>query len=224
MCAVVGCYKHHCKGSLISFYHCPIEAKRQHRWIDFVFRQNANGTAWKSGEGDHLCSEHFVSKKNSDSPNSPDYVPSVYPETLAKKSSWAASASSLARFERVQRRSTTNEMERLATKREEESNILFVHWALKTFKNDCESYCKVSAEQPYEAAEQVLVCQPGRLSSIGAKQQSPCIPAEVGKILTTGDVIWILPLQNVKTDVQGDLTAKLQNEVSILKASLLEKP
>ena len=77
------------------------------------------------GEGDRLCSEHFISKKKSNL-NSPDYVPSVYPETLAKKSSCAANASSLACFERAQRHSTTSEMERLATEREEERNILFV--------------------------------------------------------------------------------------------------
>ena len=69
--------------------------------------------------------EHFVSKKKSNLPNSADYVPSVYPETLAKKTSCTANASSLARFEQAQRRSTTSEMERLATEREEESNILF---------------------------------------------------------------------------------------------------
>ena len=53
-------------------------------------------------------------------------MPSIYPETLAKKSSCAADASSLARLERAQWHSTTNEMERLATEREEERNILFV--------------------------------------------------------------------------------------------------
>ena len=188
-CAVVGCYNRHCKGNLISFYRFPTEAERRHRWISFVSRQNADGTPWKPGEGDRLCSEHFVSKKKSDLPNSPDYVPSVYPETLAKKSSCAANASSLARFERAQRRSTTSEMERLATEREEETNILFVQRALKAFKNDHGSYCKASTELPHEAVEQVVVCQPGRLSSSGAEQQSLSIPAEAGKILTTGDVI-----------------------------------
>ena len=72
---------------------------------------------WKPGEGDRLCSEHFISKKKSDIPNSPDYVPSDYPETLAKKSSCAANAISLVCFERAQQRSTTNETERLATER-----------------------------------------------------------------------------------------------------------
>ena len=72
---------------------------------------------WKPGEGDRLCSEQLISKKKSDIPNSPDYVPSDYPESLAKKSSCAANASSLARFERAQQHSTTNEMERLSTER-----------------------------------------------------------------------------------------------------------
>ena len=80
-------------------------------------------------------------------------------------------------------------MERLATEKEEERNIPFIQWALKTFKNDHESYCKASTEQPCKAVEQVVICQPGRLSSSGAEQQSLCIPAETGKILTTGDVI-----------------------------------
>ena len=80
-------------------------------------------------------------------------------------------------------------MERLATEREEESNILFVQRALKAFKNDHGSYCNTSTEQPYEAVEQVVVCQPGKLSSSSAEQQSPSIPAEAGKILTTGDMI-----------------------------------
>ena len=90
------------------------------------------------GEGDCLCSEHFVSKKKSDLPNSPDYVLSVYPDTLAKKSNCTANASSLVRFKQAQRHSTTNEMEQLATEREEERNILFVQRALKAFKNDHE--------------------------------------------------------------------------------------
>ena len=160
----------------------------------------------KPGEGDRLCSEHFVLKKESDLPNSPDYVPSVYPETSAKKSSCAANASSLACFERAQWRSTTSKMERLATEREEEKNILFIQRALKAFKNDHGSYCKASTEQPCEAVEQVVVCQPGRLSSSGVEQQSLCIP------------------KSVKLMSQGDLIAKLQNEISILKASLSEKP
>ena len=66
-------------------------------------------------EKEIVCVMNISSLKKSDLPNSPDYVPSVYPETLVKKSSCAAKASSLAPFERAQRCSTTSEMERLAT-------------------------------------------------------------------------------------------------------------
>ena len=143
----------------------------------------------ETGEGDRLCSEHFISKKKSDLPNNPDYVPSVYPETIVKKSSCVANVSSLACFERAQRRSATNEMERLANEKDEERKFLFVQGALKAFKNDHGCYCKASTEQPCEAVEQVVICQPGRLSSSGVEQQLLCIPAEAGKILTIGVVI-----------------------------------
>ena len=128
MHAVVGCYKHHCKGNLVSFYCFPIEAKRWHRWISFVSRQNTDGMPWKL-ERDRLCSEHFILKKKPDLPNSPDYVPSVYPKTIAKKLCCAANASSLVCFQWAQWCSTTNEMEWLATEREEERNSFFVKWA-----------------------------------------------------------------------------------------------
>ena len=174
---------------MISFYRFPTDAERRNRWIGFVSRQNADGTPWKPGEGDRLCSEHFVAKKKSDLPNNPDYVPSVYPETIAKKSSCVANVSSLARFERAQRRSATNEMKRLANEKDEERNFIFIQRALKAFKHDHGFYCKASTEQPCKAVEQVVICQPGRLSSSDVEQQLLCIPAEAGKILIAGVVI-----------------------------------
>lgn len=93
------CGNHHCKDSLIGFYHFPTDGERRHWWVSFVSRQNADGTPWKAEGGDRICSEHFVSKRKSDMPNSPDDVPSVYPETIAKKSGCATSISSLAHFE-----------------------------------------------------------------------------------------------------------------------------
>ena len=186
-CVVVGCYNRHCKGSLISFYRFPTDSERRHRWICFVSRQNPDGTPWKPVEGDRLCSEHFISKKKSDLPNNPDYVPSVYPETIAKKS--GANVSSLARFERAQRRSATNEIERLTNEKDEERKRLFVQQAIKAFKNDHGAYCKTITEQPCAVVEQIVICQPGRLSSSGVEQQLLCIPAEVGKVITSGVTI-----------------------------------
>ena len=164
-CAVVGCHNHHYQGSLISFYHFPTDAERRHRWISFVSRINPNRTPWKPGEGDRLCSEHFISKKKSDLQNNLDYVPSVYPETIVKKSGCVANVCSLACFERAQRRSATNKMERLTNEKDEERRFLFAQRTLKVCKNDHGSYCKASTEQPCDAVEQVVIFQPGRLSS-----------------------------------------------------------
>ena len=36
-----------------------------------------DGTPWKPGSGDHICSDHFVTGKTSDVPNNPNYVPSI---------------------------------------------------------------------------------------------------------------------------------------------------
>ena len=36
-------------------------------------------------EGNRVCSEHFISKKKSNLPGNPDYVPSVYPEVTVEK-------------------------------------------------------------------------------------------------------------------------------------------
>ena len=139
-------HNHHYKGSLISFYRFPTDVERRHRWISFFSQINSNGTPWKPGEEDRLCSEHFVSKKKSNLPNNPDYVPSVYPETIAKKSGCVPNVSSLARFVRAQRRSATNEMERLTNEKDEERRFLFAQRSLKAFKNDHGSYCKASTE------------------------------------------------------------------------------
>ena len=61
-CAVVGCYNRHSKENEYSFYQFPTDPDRRHRSVSFVSRQNADGSPWKPGEGDRLCSEHFISK------------------------------------------------------------------------------------------------------------------------------------------------------------------
>lgn len=89
-----------------------------------------NGMPWEpgEGEGDRVCSEHFISKRKSDLPGNPDYVPSVYPEEMAKKCSanLSSNAENLTRFEQAQRCATANEKEQVEKERKEERNRLFV--------------------------------------------------------------------------------------------------
>ena len=115
-CYVVGCYNYHSKDSIYSFYRFPTDPDRQRRWVSFVSQQNADGTLWKPGEGGRVCSEHFTSKKKSDLPGNPNYVPSVYPEVTAKEKCSGSSnpnttTESLARFEHAQRCTAANEKE-----------------------------------------------------------------------------------------------------------------
>ena len=98
-----------------------------------------------------MCSEHFISKKKSDLPNNPDYVPSVYPHETAKKKCSGNSNSnmnggSLARFERAQRRAAASKKERIEKEREDETVCSFVQRALYAFKHHHGGYCK-----PYRA-------------------------------------------------------------------------
>lgn len=86
--------------------------------------QNADGTPWQPGEGDRVCSEHFISKKTADLPDNPDYVSSICPQETVKKfngnSNSNTIAESLARFERALRHATVNKKEWIEKEKEEE--------------------------------------------------------------------------------------------------------
>ena len=73
-CAVVKCYNRHRKGSRISFYRFPKEPDLRRQWVAFVSRRNLDGSSWEPGEGDHICSQHFVTERKSETPSDPDYV------------------------------------------------------------------------------------------------------------------------------------------------------
>ena len=179
---------------MYSFYRFPTDPDRRRRWVSFVSRQNPNGTLWQPGEGDRICSEHFISKKKSDMPGNPNYVPSVYPEVTAKKkcsgNSNSNATESLARFERAQRRAAANEKERIAKEMEEERICLFTQQAVRGFKHDHGGYCKSkSCGIPCETAALV----PATVSSSSSMQASQItegslssnIPAEIGRYFTT---------------------------------------
>jgi len=76
---------------------------------------------WEPEDGERLCSQRFISGKKSDSVTSPDYVPSIYPKKAEKKAANPTAVDSLARFQRTQRRSISNEQARVAKEKKKEN-------------------------------------------------------------------------------------------------------
>ena len=76
-------------------------------WLAFVCRQNQDGTPWEPGDGDRVCSMHFLSGSKSDVSTDPDYTPSV--KTSSRHVDVSSASSAVARFQRLQRRSMAAE-------------------------------------------------------------------------------------------------------------------
>ena len=94
-CCVVKCHNRHTKVSNRSFYGFPKDPNRQRQWLAFY--------SWEPGDGDCVCSDHFLSGRKSESPGSPDYVPSVYPHQ-GLKAGTDGIVPKVSRFERTQQR------------------------------------------------------------------------------------------------------------------------
>ena len=105
---VVGCHNRQSKQCDYSFYRFPKEKDHRRCWIAFVSRKNPDGSAWNPGVGDRVCSVHFISKKKSDLPDSPDYVLSIMRRDLEASCSSAA----YSHFEHVSRHARIQEQRR----------------------------------------------------------------------------------------------------------------
>ena len=87
---------------VVQYYRIPTEPERCCCWLAFTNRKNEDGTPWRPGTGDHVCSDHFVSGKKSDISSHPDFVPSVPASASVQKRQGPSSI--CARFERVKNR------------------------------------------------------------------------------------------------------------------------
>ena len=81
-CAVVGCHNRHSKQCGLQFYRFPTYKDHHRLWIAFVSRRNPDGSTWQPGSDNCVCSAYFISRKKSDLPGSPDFVPLVQTKKL----------------------------------------------------------------------------------------------------------------------------------------------
>ena len=159
-CTVVNCYNRHYKDSKISFYRFPKDIDRRRRWLAFVSRQYEDGSPWQPGDGDRICSDHFISKRKSDIPTNPDYVPSIRASIQSPCSSESPERlrerGQLNRFERAR----GDDLESSQTSkgcrscRYKLSDSISLVKGQKAFQLDHGSYCKRSSSGPWSARSQ----------------------------------------------------------------------
>ncbi|KAJ8665163.1 hypothetical protein QAD02_006825 [Eretmocerus hayati] len=113
-CCVVNC-SNSGRNSKCLFFKFPIsESKREQRrlWIAAVKRKNVDGSPWMPKPHDRICSAHYFDNDKSDDPQSPSYVPTVFPPVYPTKK--IDSKAAARRFKRLKDRSHTNVL-KLAT-------------------------------------------------------------------------------------------------------------
>ena len=125
-CAVIGCYNRQRKGVNRGFYRIPKDPERRWRWLAFINRRSENGKPWIPGNGDRICSDHFISRKKSDIPTNPDYIPSISVEEVRRN------GLACARFERAQRR----DKQKRDKEREAEQCAISHQQKLRAFHHD----------------------------------------------------------------------------------------
>jgi hypothetical protein len=93
---------HSCKGNdKIGFFKVVRKKDKLQTdsWIRAIRRENPDKSLWLPGKWTVICGKHFISKKPSNDPNNPDYIPSKFeshtPVTATKDSD---------RFDRLQNR------------------------------------------------------------------------------------------------------------------------
>ena len=175
-CTVVNCDNRHCKGSSIKFYRFPKDQHRRQRWLAFVSCQDKDGSPWQPGDGDRICSDHFISKEKSDIPTNPDYVPSIESPCSSENPERRREIDQLNQFEKPQRWSRIVAERQRLQDLQIESESISLRKAQKTFELDHGSYCK----QPSSYGVSDLRVPPEQ-SCLNEMIEEPSIPAEVGR-------------------------------------------
>ena len=121
-------------------------------------------------------------KEKSDMPSDPNYVPSVYPEEKEVSDNTSKGASSVARFQRAQRRCKMALEQQRLQEAEVKSQQLYLNHVQKTFEHDHGSLFKHSKEVSNECTlSQLQVTGEVPLNSLAEVYGQESIPVEVGK-------------------------------------------
>ncbi|KAJ8680000.1 hypothetical protein QAD02_015787 [Eretmocerus hayati] len=87
-----------------------------------VKRKNVDGSPWMLKPHDRICSAHFFDNDKSDDPQSPSYVPTVFPPVYPTKKIDSKSAAT--RFKRLKDRSHTNVLKQATLSVQSSSSIM----------------------------------------------------------------------------------------------------
>ena len=175
-CAVFGCHNCQTKKIKQSFYRIPKDSDHQRRWLAFIGRKNEDGSSWKPGRGDLVCSDHFLSKRKLDLPTNPDYVPLV----RAVQDIPCVNEGAVARFEHLKRRHSTQQ----ANEKEKNLRVNELYRNIQVVNHD-HTYCpnkNSDLTQPVAA----LVVTETEWQKDSVKNVCPTaagIPCEVSKLV-----------------------------------------
>ncbi|KAL5237507.1 hypothetical protein ACI65C_004917 [Semiaphis heraclei] len=88
ICCVVNCsntYKNTSNVKFFRFPNRPYERELKNHWIRAINRLDDNGKLWQPINSSLVCGDHFVNNEPSKHPQSPDYIPSIFPKAYKKK-------------------------------------------------------------------------------------------------------------------------------------------
>ena len=170
-CCVIGCSNRHSSSSDLHFYRFPRDPDRRRMWLSFICRRNQDGTPWEPGDGDRVCSQHFLSGSKSNVPTDPDYVPSVNPgkENVVSP----GCSSSVARFQRAQRRSRATLVKKVGVEAMEQQRKLL----LTAVQHDHGTLAKPGSEY---CDERLTVKAPGHCELMEVSERDKIISVDIG--------------------------------------------
>lgn len=121
-CCVVSCQSRHDSTKNVRFYRFPSNSERRELWVRALRRVAPDGSPWRPGPGDRVCSKHFVTVIKNDDPLHVDFVPSI---ALGYENDRREASRSVARLERSHRRSSVVEAAQQASSAEERQRKAF---------------------------------------------------------------------------------------------------